>query len=291
LKPLNWLRGLLPASLVGPRPIPLKALRRMDAETLLRRSRAMASAVYVGDRTVLCRVLSRYRLYVASDDVGFGVHVMLDGLWEGWLTAFMARRITPGMRIVDAGANHGYYTLLFAHLTGSEGRVAAIEPNPRLAGLMRRSLYANGFQTRVELFEKAAGAEDGAVLHLSVPDHEPKNGHLVGEAAPGTVAVETARLETLLADWPRVDFMKVDVEGHEEAFLDGAWAIIQRDRPMLVLEFNALRSADPAGLLDRLEAVYGRISVIGRESRATPADRTRLLDTRRVDDWMLFLEP
>ena len=263
----------------------------MDAETLLRRSRAMASAVYVGDRTVLCRVLSRYRLYVASDDVGFGVHVMLDGLWEGWLTAFMARRITPGMRIVDAGANHGYYTLLFAHLTGSEGRVAAIEPNPRLAGLMRRSLYANGFQTRVELFEKAAGAEDGAVLHLSVPDHEPKNGHLVGEAAPGTVAVETARLETLLADWPRVDFMKVDVEGHEEAFLDGAWAIIQRDRPMLVLEFNALRSADPAGLLDRLEAVYGRISVIGRESRATPADRTRLLDTRRVDDWMLFLEP
>ncbi len=263
----------------------------MDAETLLRRSRAMASAVYVGDRTVLCRVLSRYRLYVASDDVGFGVHVMLDGLWEGWLTAFMARRITPGMRIVDAGANHGYYTLLFAHLTGSEGRVAAIEPNPRLAGLMRRSLYANGFQTRVELFEKAAGSEDGAVLHLSVPDHEPKNGHLVGEAAPGTVAVETARLETLLADWPRVDFMKVDVEGHEEAFLDGAWAIIQRDRPMLVLEFNALRSADPAGLLDRLEAVYGRISVIGRDSRATPADRMRLLDTRRVDDWMLFLEP
>ncbi|NBW08953.1 MAG: FkbM family methyltransferase [Caulobacteraceae bacterium] len=288
---MNWLRGLLPASLVGPRPIPLKALRRMDAETLLRRSRAMASAVYVGDRTVLCRMLSRYRLYVASDDVGFGVHVMLDGLWEGWLTAFMARRIQPGMRIVDAGANHGYYALLFAHLTGPEGRVAAIEPNPRLASLMRRSLYANGFQTRVTLFEQAAGAEDGAVLHLSVPDHEPKNGHLVGEAAPGTVAVQSARLETLLADWPRVDFMKVDVEGHEEAFLDGAWAIIQRDRPMLVLEFNALRSADPAGLLDRLEAVYGRISVIGRDSRAAPADRTRLLDTRRVDDWMLFLEP
>lgn len=287
---LNWLRATLPASLAAPRPIPLKALRRMDAETLLRRSRAMASAVYVGDRTVLCRVLSRYRLYVASDDVGFGVHVMLDGLWEGWLTAFMARRIQPGMRIVDAGANHGYYTLLFAHLTGAGGRVAAIEPNPRLAGLMRRSLYANGVQTRVELFEQAAGAEDGAALHLSVPDHEPKNGHLIGEAAPGTVPVLGARLETLLADWPRIDFMKVDVEGYEAALLDGAWSLILRDRPMLVLEFNALRCADPSGLLDRLEGVYGRISVIGRDGRTTPADRVRLLDTRQVDDWMLFME-
>lgn len=284
---LNWLRNALP----GPRPIPLKALRRMDPARLLRRSRAMASAVYVGDRTVVCRVLSRYRLYVASDDVGFGVHVMLDGLWEGWLTAFMARRIVPGMRIVDAGANHGYYTLLFAHLAGPTGRVAAIEPNPRIAGLLRKSVYANGFDPRVSLFEVAAGARDDVTLHLRIPDHEPKNAHLVGEAEPGTVAVRGARLDTLLADWPRLDFMKVDVEGFEEAFLDGAWPILARDRPMLVLEFNAVRCVDPAGLLDRLEAAYGRIQVIGRDGRATVADRARLLDPGRVEDWMLFLEP
>ena len=287
MKVLNWIRNALPA----PRPVPLKALRRMDAAGLLRRSRAMASAVYVGDRTVLCRVLSRYRLYVASDDVGFGVHVMLDGLWEGWLTAFMARRITPGMRIVDAGANHGYYTLLFAHLTGPQGRVAAIEPHPRTAALLRRSLYANGFQGRVDLFEVAAGAEDGVTMHLQAPDHEPKNAHLVPEAVAGTVEVKGGRLDTLLADWPRVDFMKVDVEGHEEAFIEGAWPVLVRDRPILVLEFNALRCADPAGLLDRLEGVYGRIQVIGRDSRSTAAERSRLLDTRRVDDWMLFFEP
>ncbi|HEX8470562.1 MAG TPA: FkbM family methyltransferase [Brevundimonas sp.] len=283
---LNWLWNALP----GPRPIPLKDLRRMDAAGLLRRSRAMASAVYVGDRTVVCRVLSRYRLYVASDDVGFGVHVMLDGLWEGWLTAFMARRITPGMRIVDAGANHGYYTLMFAHLTGSAGHVAAIEPNPRTASLLRRSIYANGFDPRVTLFEQAGGARDDVILHLQVPDHEPKNAHLVGEEAPGTVAVKGARLDTLLSDWPRVDFMKIDVEGFEESFLEGAWSIVQRDLPTMVLEFNAVRCTDPAGLLDRLEALYGRIQVIGRDSRAVMADRARLLDPSRVDDWMLYLE-
>ena len=283
---LNWLRNALP----GPRPIPLKTLRRMDAAGLLRRSRVMACAVYVGDRTVVCRVLSRYRLYVASDDVGFGVHVMLDGLWEGWLTAFMAARIKPGMRIVDAWANHGYYTLLFAHLTGSGGHVAAIEPNPRTAALLRRSLYANGFDPRVTVFELAAGTEDDVTLHLQVPDHEPKNAHLVSEAVAGTVAVKGARLDTLLTDWPRVDFMKIDVEGFEEAFLEGAWPLVQRDRPMMVLEFNAVRCTDPAGLLDRLDALYGRLQVIGRDSRAIPADKSRLLDTSRVDDWMLYLE-
>ena len=286
MKLLNWLRNALP----GPRPIPLKDMRRLDAAGLLRRSRAMASAVYVGDRTVVCRVLSRYRLYVASDDVGFGVHVMLDGLWEGWLTAFMAQRIKPGMRIVDAGANHGYYTLLFAHLAGDKGHVAAIEPNPRTAALLRRSIYANGFDPRVTVLEVAAGAEDGVTLHLQVPDHEPKNAHLVGEATVDTVSVRGARLDTLLADWPRIDFMKIDVEGFEEAFIEGAWRIVQRDRPILVLEFNALRCADPVGLLDRLETLYGRIQVVDRNSRAVPADRSRLLDKTRVDDWMLYLE-
>lgn len=282
---LQALRNALP----GPGPLTRKALRRADADTLLRRSRAMASTTTVGD-AVLCRVLTRYRLYVAIGDVGFGCHVMLDGIWESWLTAFMARRIATGMHVVDVGANHGYYTLLFAHLTGPTGRVAAVEPHPVTAALLRRSLYANGFQPWTTVFEAAATSGDGENLHLSVPDHEPKNAHLVSEARADGFAVRGDRLSTLLADWPRVDFIKIDVEGAEEACLAGAWPILERDRPMMVLEFNAARCTDPSGLLDRLEALYGRIRVIGRDCRALPADRVLLLDTRRVEDWMLFLE-
>lgn len=272
-------------------PITRRAMRTIDANTLLRRSRAMARAVYVGQDAVLCRVLTRYRLYVAADDAGFGVHVMLDGAWENWLTAFMAARIEPGMVIVDAGANHGYYTLLFAHLTGPEGRVAAIEPNPRTAELLRRSVSANGFQPWVTVFEAAAGAEDGATLRLHTPANEPKNAHVTTHAAEasGSVPVPGARLETMLAGWPRVDFIKIDVEGAEEAFLEGAWPLVVRDRPMMVLEFNAHRCADPDALLDRLEGVYGRIGVIMRDGKVVDMPRAILADPTNRDDRMLYL--
>lgn len=266
----------------------------MDAVTLLRRSRALAKAVYVGDGTVLCRVLGHYRLYVASDDVGFGVHVMLDGAWESWLTAFMARRIAPGMHIVDGGANHGYYTLLFAHLTGPSGRVAAIEPNPRTAGLLRKSVSANGFEPWVSVFEAAAGAEDDVTVNLHAPANEPKNGHVTpstGAAVEGAVRVKGARLETLLSGWSRVDFIKIDVEGAEEACLEGAWPIIVRDRPTMVLEFNAFRCADPAALLDRLTEVYGKIGAIARDGSVRNVPRSILVDPTDRQDRMLFLQP
>ena len=282
---LQSLRNALP----GPVPLTRKALRHADADTLLRRSRAMASTTTLGDM-VLCRVLTRYRLYVAAGDVGFGCHVMLDGIWENWLTAFMAHRIETGMHVVDVGANHGYYTLLFAHLAGPTGRVAAIEPHPGTASLLRKSVYANGFQPWTTVFEGAATSGDHEALRLSVPDHEPKNAHLVADDRADGFTVRGSRLTTLLADWPRVDFIKIDVEGAEEACLEGAWPLLERDRPMLVLEFNALRCVDPAGLLDRLEAVYGRTGVIGRDGRVTPADRARLLDTQQIEDWMLFFE-
>ena len=285
MKLLNGLKTLLP----GRRLISRKALRTLSPADLLLRSRALAKAVYVGDRTVLCRVLGRYRLYVASDDVGFGVHVMLDGIWEHWLTSFMARRITPGMRVIDVGANHGYYTVMFGHLTGPTGQVAAIEPHPRTVALLGRSIYANGFQAWTTVIQAAATAEDDVELYLHVPDHEPKNAHVTRDAQASGIAVRGATLTTLLADWPRVDFLKIDVEGAEEACLAGAWPIIQRDRPDMVLEFNASRCTDPAGLLDRLTEVYGSVGVIGKDGRVMPASRTALLDSYRLDDWMLFL--
>lgn len=273
-------------------PITRKALRTMDAQSLLRRSRAMASAVYVGDRSVLCRVLTRYRLFVDARDVGFGVHVMLDGAWETRLTAFMAKRIEPGMRIVDVGANHGYHTVLFAHLTGPQGRVAAIEPHPRTASLLRRSLYANGFDPWTEVHECAAVAHDGVRLALHVPNDELKNANVAPAPAtidPAAMLVSGARLDTLLAHWSRVDFIKIDVEGAEEDCLEGAWSLIEKHRPMIVLEYNAYRSRDPRHLLDQLSALYGQIRVIADDGSLVSVPRDRLEDATNREDWMLFL--
>lgn len=266
-------------------------LASMDRWTLERRSRALAQTCYLGQQITLCRVLGRYKIYVPTTDVGFAAHLMLDGMWEPWLTVFMTQRIKPGMRVVDAGANHGYYTVLFADLVGAEGRVVAVEPNPVTASFLTRTVKVNGFDARVDIFEMALTAEDHQRLRFVAPVSEPKNARLVLEGEPDTVEtieVSGVRLDTLIADWPRVDFMKIDVEGAEEAMLAGAWGVVVRDRPDMLLEFNASRCADPAGLLDRLEALYGHtVMAVQHDCAAHPVSRAQVLDRSNPEDWLL----
>ena len=270
----------------------LNELRIADRWVLEDRARALTHVINLGDGIMLCRILGRYKLYVPASDAGFGAHVMMEGMWEGWLTTFVAKRIKAGMIAVDVGANHGYYTLLLADLVEASGKVLAIEPHPRTAALLRRSVFVNGFDGRVKVLEAAAVARDGEDLFFYADPTEPKNAHVL-EGAPEPSAnitqVKGASLDRALAAYGRVDFMKIDVEGAEEDTLAGGMGVIEKYRPDILLEFNVHRCKDPVGLLDRLEAVYGALHVLTYESMLERADRAALLDSSRREDWSLYL--
>lgn len=270
----------------------LNELRQADRWVLEDRARALTHVINLGNGEMLCRILGRYKFYVPAADVGFGAHVMMEGMWEGWLTAFVIPRIKPGMTVVDVGANHGYYSLLLADLVEETGKVVAVEPHPHTAELLRRSVFVNGFSARTRVIEAAAMAQDGQTLSLHIQASEPKNARIVSaeEAQHLSVAeVQGISLNTALADYDKIDFMKIDVEGAEEATLLGAMEIIRRHRPDILLEFNVHRCADPVGLLDELEAVYGALYIIGYDSKLVVADRARLLDRSNQEDWSLYL--
>jgi len=155
-------------------------------------------------------------------------------------------------------------------------------------------VVVNGFDSRVTVYERALTAADDETLVFYAPGHEPKNARVMTAdhaGGPETVSVTGARLDTLLADWPRVDFIKVDVEGAEEPMLAGAWATISRDCPELLLEFNSQRCVDAAGLLDRLEAIYGPARMIDHQSQLVPVSRAALLSPDNDEDWLLYFTP
>jgi FkbM family methyltransferase len=262
---------------------------------LVERCRTNVGAVYLGDHTSLCRCLGLFKLYVDTRDKGFAVNLLLDGGWELWATVFIARQVRPGMTVVDVGANYGYYTLLLAWLVGDGGRVIAVEPNPAAAAKLRDSIELNGVVSRTRVVSAAAGAVDGGEALLFVPDGEPKNASIVGspEAVGSRAgilhAVPQVTLDRIADDLTRINFVKIDAEGAEEAIISGMRRTLARDKPGLVLEFNALRCADADSLLSGLSAIYGQLHYIDDLGEPVATTAKHLLAERQGLDWLLCL--
>jgi FkbM family methyltransferase len=257
--------------------------------------RARCQTVTIDAHTVLCRVLGKYKFFADSRDVGLSPHLMLDGYWEMWCTEFMLRRIRPGQTVWDVGANLGYYAVLMADLVGPQGRVVALEPNPRLALLCERSLALNGFWHTATVRRAAATDRGDATLRFRAPITDPKNGHLLFGSAPPPadeqdddtleVAVRTVRLDDL-AEGP-VDFIKVDVEGAEDRVWAGMQGVLDRSPDITVLmEFNAFRCQAPETTLREIAARFP-LRELGFDAELHPMTIADIL-TRREDTLLVL---
>jgi FkbM family methyltransferase len=134
--------------------------------------------------------------------------------------------------VVEAGANIGAYTVLFAQWVGAAGHVFAFEPVPSIARRLRAELALNRVADRVTVIE-AAVAERSGTLSLTAPGRAGINRPAVpGDPDSQRLVVTTAGLDEFCAErrvTPRV--VKIDVEGAELSVLRGARATIAAAPP------------------------------------------------------------
>ena len=271
----------------------LRALRdRVAAEGAMR---ARCMVVPVDPTTALCRVLGQYKMYVDLRDTGFVPRLMFEGFWEYWITDFVWRNVKPGQVALDLGANHGYYTLLLADLVGAGGKVHAFEPNPRLAELLGLNIALNGFWRVVEARAEAVSDRGGAAARLMVPVRDPKNARLLPPDRAVPPDLDTSRFAvhevpvTALDDAVpgRADFLKIDVEGAEEAVWRGMQRLISRSPGIgILMEFNPVRCRDAAGALADMADRFP-LREVNFAGRAVPCRAEDVL--AREEDTMLFL--
>lgn len=238
----------------------IQDVRQLKPSSRYRNEAAIRHAchtAYLGDHTVLCRILSRYKMFVDTRDLGLATHLMLEGYWEMWVTEAIISLMREGMVAADIGANLGYFTLLMADLVGAGGRVHAFEPNPRLAELLTKSVSLNGFASRVDVHQLALSARSEGTTTLIVPPGEPKNGYLadLGDNLPENGHhVPVARLDGR-TEWADIEFAKVDVEGAEELVWAGMQGLLDNGRlKTAVLEFTPGRYENPGKFLQTLLA-------------------------------------
>jgi FkbM family methyltransferase len=273
------------------RPILLGSSRPAAEAHFVSRTRSQ----YLGGGSLLCQILGGLKLFVIGEDVGFTPHMIFEGYWEFWLTRHFAQVIRPGDTVIDIGANLGYYTLLAGDLVGETGRVVAIEPNPDVFRRLTASIGVNGFTHRTEARNVAlAGSQETGTRRFFVPHGEPKNGRFVDPHEDETVlAVHGALTDVTLgsidpADFQRVDFIKIDVEGAELAVLDHLRPILEKFRPKLVCEINFARGYS----WDDVAAAFGTdtLAFLDFDSTVKPLTRTMAETQQLGEDWLVYLD-
>jgi len=190
----------------------------------------------------------------------------------------VAALLRPGHTFFDVGANVGFFSLIATRCVGPSGRVIAFEAVPAVAGELRANLARNavvGVEVRVE----AVGAAPGRA-ELRVTRH-PGGATIAAEAAATDVVdvldTPVVSLDDLVRQGllPVPDVVKIDVEGHEEAVLDGMHELIVTTLPALVVELDG-----PTQL--ELEA---RAGTVGSQLRGQGYVVERLAASYPTTDW------
>ena len=151
--------------------------------------------------------------------------------------AAVEARPRPGDVALDVGACWGDTALFLATAVGPQGRVIGFEPTPANRDILDMNLSLNPeLAGRILVLGAPASGRSGEVVYIP---NRVSAGATVRSARDddSMVALTTVTIDALVADGtiPRVDFLKVDVEGADLGVLEGAAETIRSMRPRLAL--------------------------------------------------------
>lgn len=172
------------------------------------------------------------------------------GIYERHELAFLRGLARPGWTCVDIGANVGFFTVHLAKAVGPEGRVFAIEASPGNFQRLERNIALNRLGN-VHARQAAITAEEGPVRFSLSPAVNSGWGR-IGEfaSAAGVIEVPGITFDAFATAQgiDRVDLLKIDIEGHELSFLEGARESLRRGVIKRILVEYCGYSLEPKGI-------------------------------------------
>lgn len=163
-----------------------------------------------------------------------GIHksLYLHGHRELLSSSIFSKIIPKGARVVDVGANIGYYVLIEAR---KAQKIYAFEPEPRNAELLRKNLSLNSYQDRVEVYQCAVSDRMGsALLYISDLPNQHRLLNKFDTQRDKDIEVETITLDEFLKD-KEVDVVRMDLEGAEWLVIQGMKDVLRRTNKPLIL--------------------------------------------------------
>jgi FkbM family methyltransferase len=212
--------------------------------------------------TILTGPLRGQRMVTSWHDYPAGIV----GITERPLLSWLAANVKAGETWLDVGAHYGYTALALSRLVGRTGRVFAFEPMLTTVDRLEETRKLNGL-SHLTVVPRGLGSPD-TVATLNLPSTRGMADRtLTGVDSAPAESIEIARLDWL---WPQISGsndvvhgIKIDVQGMEMDALSGMRALLERQKPSLVVELHYG--------VDR-DAFRALLESIGYETAATPIE-------------------
>jgi FkbM family methyltransferase len=211
------------------------------------------------------------------------VALVLD-TYEPATTKLLQSIMKPGMTFVDVGAHVGYYSLLAARQVGPQGKVYAFEPEPVNYSLLIKNVELNGYSNVSAKPKAVSGSVGSTALHISALDSGRNSVYRHGLPEQGSVQVDTTTLDAFFEakSWPKIDLIKMDVEGAEQDVLNGMIQLLKKTENLkIIMEFNPalLHTAgvDPLQFLAEPAKSGFKIYTIDETSGLVPIEEAGIL--------------
>ncbi|MDQ3100589.1 MAG: FkbM family methyltransferase, partial [Bacteroidota bacterium] len=192
--------------------------------------------------------------------------------------------------IFDIGANTGIYSLI-AGTVNRKATIIAVEPIQRVYKKLVHNIGLNGLN--ITPLNVAISDHDGTAPiydqveseHVLAVSLQPgwNQPHIKTTAVEVSIRTVASIMEEL--SLPRVDLLKIDVEGHELSVLNGFKQIIEQDQPSMLLELLSPESAETASaLIARVNYVFYSI-----DERTWPPEQVDRLEKSRYHNVLICL--
>jgi len=182
------------------------------------------------------------KMYLDRNDLAICKTLAKEYVWEENEVNFLKKIIVPNMSVIDIGANIGCFTLLFAQWVGSQGKVYSFEPEPSNLKLLMKNLTANRIKNVCCFQDAVFNKNEKKSLFLStynMGDHRLIDFFAYeGDDKREKIEVESVRLDSIISDSEKIDFIKVDIQGSEIQALQGMKNILNNNKKIsLLIEF------------------------------------------------------
>ncbi len=218
----------------------------------------------------------------------------ISGSFEPKETEFLRKLVKPTWVCIDIGACFGWYTTLLASNVGSDGFVHAFEPLPDNYAELVLNIELNELDN---VGIERIGLSNRTQSSILVRDPDAVS----GVVDTGSNSSESDRFEVSMSrldDYVgrvgirRIDFIKIDVEGHERAVLEGGVTAIRKFRPTLMIEIQRHSTTafgyEPVDLFDDLVGLRYRCWRVDSDASLVPVVREQFMNDPLPDYNFIF---